>query len=256
MSQENRKSQMTPLWVISLFLSLTEAVTGLALTQSSGGIQLGLIVFVIGFPLLIAGAFFAILWNRPYVLYPPTEYGPEVRVQDFVGAMHGSSATDGELLKIVQSTFESSIKSDEFTEIIREAIGGKELIENQSNVPPAQIAQIVDAISEKTLQDFEKQVLSIDLNEISYGKMGIVYRPYYAAQFVSVLLNGIYSEISQYVPADSYGTKWILEDKAFGQEFNDIGSSWADEHGDSADLRSLKEVGIDAGRKLTAITIS
>ena len=67
------RSATPPLWVISLFVSLTEAVTGIAVTQAHGGVQGALTAFEIVFPLLVASAFFLILWNRPYVLYPPTE---------------------------------------------------------------------------------------------------------------------------------------------------------------------------------------
>ena len=67
--------RLTPLWIISLFLGLTEAVLGVAVVQVSGGIQIALTAFVIAFPLLIALAFFAILWSRPWVFYAPSEYG-------------------------------------------------------------------------------------------------------------------------------------------------------------------------------------
>jgi hypothetical protein len=78
---------LTPLWVISLFLSLTEAVTGIAATQAKGGAQVALTAFVIAFPALVAFAFFAILWHRPFVFYPPAEFGPSVGVADYVNAM-------------------------------------------------------------------------------------------------------------------------------------------------------------------------
>jgi hypothetical protein len=80
--------QLTPLWVISLFLSLTETTLGIAATKTTGTIQVALIVFVIGFPILVAAAFFAVLWTRPYVFYPPSEYA-KVDVQKFVDALSG-----------------------------------------------------------------------------------------------------------------------------------------------------------------------
>lgn len=67
--------RLTPLWIISLFVGLTEAVLGVAVTQTTGGVQVALLVFVVTFPLLIAASFFFILWNRPWVFYAPTEYG-------------------------------------------------------------------------------------------------------------------------------------------------------------------------------------
>lgn len=76
----------TPLGIVALFLSFTEAVAGIAATQTQGGAQVTLIAFTAGFPVLVAAAFFAILWFRPYVLYPPAEYeSPDV--SRFVEAM-------------------------------------------------------------------------------------------------------------------------------------------------------------------------
>lgn len=81
------RQMMTPLWVISLFVSLTEVVTGIAVTRAEGGIQIALTAFVIAFPLLVASAFFYILWSKPYVFYPPTEFSSGVDVNQYVSAM-------------------------------------------------------------------------------------------------------------------------------------------------------------------------
>jgi hypothetical protein len=37
-----RRSSVTPLWVLSLFVSLCEVVAGLAVTQAQGGVQTNL----------------------------------------------------------------------------------------------------------------------------------------------------------------------------------------------------------------------
>lgn len=84
---------ITPLWIVALFVSLTETILGAAVTQTSGGIQVALTTFVIVFPLLIAGSFFAILWQKPYVFYPPTEFGAQVNVSEFVAAMQRRPAS-------------------------------------------------------------------------------------------------------------------------------------------------------------------
>ncbi|MPZ08823.1 MAG: hypothetical protein GEU89_01260 [Kiloniellaceae bacterium] len=86
-----RRSSMTPLWVISLFVSLCEVVAGLAVTQAGGTVQLILTIFVVGFPILVASAFFAVLWRKPYVFYPPTEFGAATNVSEYVRAFAGFS---------------------------------------------------------------------------------------------------------------------------------------------------------------------
>lgn len=85
------RSAMTPLWVISLFVSLCEVVAGLAVIRAEGGVQVTLTIFVVAFPILVASAFFAILWKKPYVFYPPTEFGSSTNVSEYVQAFAGLS---------------------------------------------------------------------------------------------------------------------------------------------------------------------
>lgn len=87
-SRPPNRAAMSPLWVISLFVSLTETVLGVATTRVSGNAQLALIIFVIVFPVLIAGAFFAVLWKKPGVLYTPSDF-VQTDVQKFFDATTG-----------------------------------------------------------------------------------------------------------------------------------------------------------------------
>jgi hypothetical protein len=82
------QSRVTPLWIVAAFVTLTETVLGFAVTQVTGGVQIALTCFVIIFALLVAGAFFFILWNRPYVFYSPAEYAG-ADPKHFVQAMKG-----------------------------------------------------------------------------------------------------------------------------------------------------------------------
>jgi hypothetical protein len=84
--------RLTPLWVVSLFLSLTEVVAGIAVVQATGPIQVALTCFVIAFPTLVAAAFFLVLWFRPYVLYPPAEFAGGSDVTAYVNAMRNNAA--------------------------------------------------------------------------------------------------------------------------------------------------------------------
>jgi len=89
-------AQFTPLGIIAAFLALTEAVAGIAATQVSGEVQVALTTFVISFPILIAIAFFLILWNRPYVFYAPTEYG-NVDPKHFMSAIRDAPMVVGQV---------------------------------------------------------------------------------------------------------------------------------------------------------------
>ncbi len=100
------KGRITPLWIIAALVALTEMALSYALTQTTGGVQVALTVFVIVFALLVTGVFFAILWNRPFVFYPPSEYG-NVDPKSFIDAIKESVSPaivdQVKLLRLVQS---------------------------------------------------------------------------------------------------------------------------------------------------------
>lgn len=97
---------ITPLWIIAALLGLCETVAGLAATQvTTGGTHITLVVFVVTFPLMIASAFFAILWFKPFVLYPPSEYGGDPKA--YVDAMRGLQPAVQRQIELVEKIEES-----------------------------------------------------------------------------------------------------------------------------------------------------
>jgi hypothetical protein len=82
-------AKITPLWIVATFLTFTEIILGYALTQVTGGIQIALTVFVIAFAVGVSVMFFALLWNRPWHFYAPSEYG-NVDPRKFMDALRGS----------------------------------------------------------------------------------------------------------------------------------------------------------------------
>ena len=99
---------LTPLWVISLFVSLSEATLGVAVTQTTGLIQATLTIFVVLFPVLIAAGFFAVLWQKPYAFYPPSEYGGHVNVEQYIQAMRGAA---GPIVKETKDVQDESLEA-------------------------------------------------------------------------------------------------------------------------------------------------
>ncbi len=81
-------AKITPLWIVAAFVTLTETVLGIALTQVTDGVQIALTCFVITFAFFVSGVFFLILWSRPYVFYSPAEYGG-TDPKGFIDAMRG-----------------------------------------------------------------------------------------------------------------------------------------------------------------------
>jgi hypothetical protein len=105
-SGNHRTRSLTPLWIISSFLSLSEVIVGVAAAKTDGGVQWLLVAFAVAFPVLVAAAFFLLLFFRPWMLYHPAEYG-STDVSTFVAALSGSS-------KLVKSTADVAEQIDRF----------------------------------------------------------------------------------------------------------------------------------------------
>lgn len=63
-SQFEARIRPLPFGAIAAFASVTELVLALAVTRTAGGVQVALTPFAIAFPLLVTGAFVAVLWLR------------------------------------------------------------------------------------------------------------------------------------------------------------------------------------------------
>jgi hypothetical protein len=239
------KSSMTPLWVISLFLSLTEVVTGFAVIQASGAIQVALTAFVIAFPILVALAFFSILWNRPHVLYPPTEFAGGADIESYVNAIRRQGRQTGAALEMA----EKAIESPEIKATLKSVL---------SKSGPAEQAQIDHAVSEvsKTAREMiRRNVLSIDISRITHKQGSALLQPYDPSQTVSELLDGLYLELAEFVEPMTYGKHWALRDIETQAVLKSLGRLWALRRGERLDSRSLSEVGFHAGMRLEAVLL-
>lgn len=106
-TQDASWRRQTPLGLMTLFVSLTEAVLGTVTTLTTGTVQMVLTLFVVVYPVLIAGAFFVVLWNRPHHLYHPSEFGGGTTAEAF------ERATRPRLTDL-----------DAFRDLLRRMIGG------------------------------------------------------------------------------------------------------------------------------------
>jgi hypothetical protein len=242
---------LTPLWVVSLFVSLTETVLGIGVIQTIGGIQIALTVFVMVFPLLIAGAFFGILWHKPYVFYSPSEYAQQ-DVRKYVEAMQSRSHIDSKLFPEIEHVVRTQLSSSEvitdLTEIISRKAGDR--IEGQ-------IAQILASVADKTVESIQDEnFLTVDSRTL-VGKDGGIWRiPYTRYASASELLDNLWVLLKEYgIPEMKYGVIWALRDKRTGQILKDMGRTWAMKHGDVFDERGLSQVGIMPGMYLEAISL-
>lgn len=82
-------AKLSPLWIVSLFVTFTETVLGIAVMKTTGNVQVSLTIFVIVFALLVVTAFFAVLWFKPHHFYAPADFG-DMAPREFVDALRGA----------------------------------------------------------------------------------------------------------------------------------------------------------------------
>jgi len=247
-----RKRSLTPLWVISFFVSLTETVLSIGVIKTDGTIQLALTLFVIIFPIFIASVFFLILWNRPYVFYSPTEYGQQ-NVRQYVEAMQLRVINNNQLFSHIEDTIRTKLSDSEIINKISNIISHND-IKNDSD----KIAQALTSVADKTLETIRRDnFITIDSRPL-LGKNGKIWQIAYSQySMVSDLLDMIWSFLDKYgIPPYTYGVLWALREKESGKIFKEMGRTWASSFGSVLDFRNLSEVGISPGILLEVISLS
>ena len=250
-NQPNLRRPITPLWIIALFVSLTETVLGTAVFKTSGSIQVALTIFVVLFPVFIAGSFFVILWNRAYVLYPPTEYGSETDISSYVNAMRQRGYDKNKLYSSIKETIHASITSNEIVNKLSQ-LARDHVNENAEN----QISQVLNsAVGNAVERILEINFITIDTHPL-LGKKGRVWRVLYELyRHVSDFLDDVWESLEPNILPYTYGIKWVLRDVDSGKIFNDMGRQYAHSAGKYKDCRSLQEVGLNPGIHLEAISV-
>jgi hypothetical protein len=208
-TKHENKRPITPLWIISLFVSLTETILGFAVTQTDGMIQIALTSFVIIFPIFIAGIFFLILWNKPFVLYPPTEYGKRTDVSSYVNAMQKKTFDVNKLYTNINNIIHSTLSSEEIINKL-----GKSFSPSLNESKENQVANIIDTAVNNALENIrDSNFITIDtkpLLGIPSGK--ILQFVYNATDNVWDFLTGIWITFDERIPSFTFATKWALRD--------------------------------------------
>jgi hypothetical protein len=249
-SQAQQMRSITPLWVISLFLSLTETITGIAVIKATGNVQIALTAFVILFPTLVATVFFLILWSRPYVLYPPKEFGETTDVSKYVEAMQRRAVYDSNIYDNFKQTLHSTITSDTIASEIMNLVKSNNKIETKQ-----QISNVLEKLANTAATDIEQSFISVETSQITKSKTKVTKIPYFPSQEMGDLLDSIWALLDYKVPPATYGQAWVLKEADTGFVIPEGGSPWAKAHGKLRDTRPISELGIRAGMQFEAVRL-
>lgn len=194
-----------PIWVIGGLLGVTDAGLAYVAGVTVGCVQIAVLIFLGLYTCALAGMFFLILWNRPWVLYPPSEYG-STSVREFVAAMQGDPALAERLAKELGN------------ELSPDGALGQKLSDATSDLDPAQ-RQVVLDVAERTrkavVDRIRNAVVYVDPSPLKgegSGRWELAYEPEMpASRFADQILWRL-----QPFPPYAYGTNWALREGASG----------------------------------------
>lgn len=230
---------LNPLWIISLFLTVSEVAAGTAATQTQGWLQAVLVLFSVAFPVGVASAFFAILVQRPYVLYAPKDYSKNPSVRDFVTALNTSRNRSVE-------NMEASIRSA-MEEVIPKMLDAKIGALSQELI-------VAEAI-ESAREDFRHRFVEISYIQMDHNAEPAQI-PVSEETIVQDFLNEAWSFAPEWIPPYTYGNKWVLLDQEKGRSYQKMGALWARRNRKGSDDRLLYSIGISAGDTLQAVPLN
>lgn len=230
---------LNPLWIISLFLGLSETTAGVATTQSSGWVQGVLAVFAVCFPVIVSAAFFLILWWHPENLYAPGDYPKHMPVSSFIDGIRKSRTIDPEF----------------FNAVIRDAL---ESVLPGALAKPAnssEVALVVSDVIESARTELATRSISVDVSRIIKNSSPHEYI-LRGDETIGELLDWIWAGLEGRIRPYTYGTDWLIADAVEKRAFYDIGGNWASRHlGNLYDKRTLEQIGITAGAKLEILDL-
>ncbi|MGC1175051.1 hypothetical protein [Polaromonas sp.] len=246
----SKSSSITPLGIIATFVALSETVAGLAAIKTTGSVQFIFACFAVIFPILIACAFFFILWKRAYVFYPPQDFGSEVDVKHYVDAMRHQAVGNQELHSLVKTTITETLRSHEAQIAISNvAVGGE-----------ARAAEALNAASEvlsaQAVDRLHRAVLTVNVSAFEGSEVipELVF-PYDGEQEAFTLLSAVYYQISDHVRPFTYGKSWALQDRDSGNQILPPDVNWRDNYALADSGATVEQMGIRAGMTLLAVPL-
>jgi hypothetical protein len=232
----NPPKVLSPLWMISLFLGISEVSVTIATTQAIGWIQSMLAIFAVAFPVLVFSAFFLTLWKNNKVLYAPGEFTSDTPVRDYVEAMNRHNQRS---VNVVESALQSALTR----------------LADQLEVLGATVSQR-DEIVESVSTAVHRAVITIDVSVFN-SKARTVDVAVDDRTTVTDLLDSVYFAIWDKVENFSYGKTWLLLDERNGRRLDDIGTHFAHQYlKTNRDYRSLTEIGVRPESTLAVIPFS
>lgn len=220
----------SPLWIIALFIALSEATAGVAAITTDGGARLIFACFAVSFPTVVFAVFVWLLIRHAPNLYAPGQYSKDITPEMYRTGI-GISRADS--LFIGRAVGEAVVP-----------LFGGNADKNAHGAVVEQVArQFEVAVAESSV--------TVSLDRLKPGAE-LLQLPITEETTVDSLLDFIYFALAPVVKPFTYGQAWTLIDD-HGNEYTDMGTVWARSRNLPRDARPIAEVGIVPGEHLTAM---
>lgn len=213
---------------------------------------MSLVSFVIAFPIGVAAAFFYVLWDRPYVFYPPQEYGPSVDVTQYVSAMRQQGSKEVLNLDSLASTIETGLM--ERLKSIQEGatLEPDNAIHLDSNGTHTIDIREVAAFAAQAVRDNYVVIEVGPEFRDARGRYSVAYMP---SDPVSDLGDQVYFLLAPHVSPYTLGNDWALYDQDTGLRMEELESPWSRGETTKRDRRTAFSVGVRPGMTLRVLPL-
>ena len=224
----------SPLWIIALFIALSEATAGGAAITTNGSARLIFAVFAVVFPAAVFGVFVWLVVKHAPKLYSPGQYSREVTPEIYRSGIIGLTRAESSLL--ARAVAETVVPPPD-----------------QEADQEARLAAV-----ELTAQRFKRAVaestVTVSLDRMKPGEEDLQIAVN-GSTTVSQFLDTIWFALSRAVQPHSYGRDWILTDE-HGKDLPPMGTVWANDRRMVSDERLISDVAIFPGTFLAAVPLT
>ncbi len=224
----------SPLWIIALFIALSEITAGIAAIATDGTTRFIFAIFTVTFPLIVLAVFIWLLVRHPANLYGPWQYSEGVGVEAYAAALNRQRRTTSLVYRHAASEAVALASSRE------------------SGASDSGSAVSVERVKEDFDRLIRESSIVVDCSAFRDGEPVLI--PVTQETTAAELLNAIYFELAPAVRPFTYGESWLLADQS-GHRLTELGTQWARRRNRGQDLRRLEEVGIELGSSLTVVPV-
>lgn len=232
---QHAASNPSPLWVIALFVALSQVMAASAALATGGSAQLIFALFAAVFPFVVLAAFVWLLLYRPLNLYAPGQYTEPTGMREFSEIIGRQGRDEVEIYK--QAVAEAVVAG-----VVEDHDVGAGSVDRQA-VLNRVTARFDDVVGQHSV--------TVDRSLVIEGAEPVTI-PVTAETTADEFLDSVWFNISESVEPYTYNDSWVLTDQD-SVPLRELGTNWAWEQGWLGDDRKLEDAGIVLGGTYFAI---